>query len=145
MYYNCNRVATSVGWFSVTPCVQQSNTMRTNGAATKGTITSNSAKATLLNNFFYECFNHALPPLRDPLPRCNPDACPAVLLCTVEEIEELLCTLNVDKSTGPNSISPRMLKSTAYSIAPSLTKLFNRSIASGCYQPGNLQRYSSNP
>jgi len=26
-----------------------------------------------------------------------------------------------------------MLKSTAYSIAPSLTKLFNRSIASGCY------------
>ena len=91
-------------------------------------VTSNFAK---LNNFFYDCFNHALPPLQDELQRCNPDSCPEELLCTVEEIEELLLTLKTDKSTGPDNVSPRMLKSTAHSIAPSMTKLFNLSIASG--------------
>jgi len=64
-------------------------------------VTSNSAKATLLNTFFYECFNCALPPLRDLLPKFNPDNCPAELLCTVEEIEELLCALDINKATGP--------------------------------------------
>ena len=96
-------------------------------------VTSNFAKATLLNNFFYDCFNHALPPLQDELQRCNPDSCPEELLCTVEEIEELLLTLKTDKSTGPDNVSLRMLKSTAHSIAPSMTKLFNLSIASGSY------------
>ena len=35
------------------------------------------------------------------------------------------------KANGPDGISATMLKSTAHSIAPGLTKLFNKSISSG--------------
>ena len=38
---------------------------------------------------------------------------------------------NTSKANGPDGISTTMLKSTAYSIAPALTKLFNKSISSG--------------
>ena len=44
---------------------------------------------------------------------------------------DLLLSLNTSKANGPDGISATMLKSTAYSIAPTLTKLFNESISSG--------------
>ena len=53
--------------------------------------------------------------------------------CTEEEISELLHNLNPAKSTGLDGVSANMLKSTAISIAASLTKLFNMSIATGCF------------
>ena len=40
-------------------------------------------------------------------------------------------SLDVNKATGPDGISPRLLKETAYQIAPSLSTLFNRSLDSG--------------
>ena len=85
-------------------------------------IVSSLKKASLLNNFFFECFNHDLPPLQVSQP-LNLVSCPEELLCSVEEIEELLYSLQPDKSIGFDGVSPRMLKSTACSIAPSLTKL----------------------
>ena len=39
----------------------------------------------------------------------------------------------MSKSSGPDNITLRMLKSTAYSIAPSLTNLFNLSLATGIF------------
>ena len=45
----------------------------------------------------------------------------------------LLHNLNPAKSTGLDGVSANMLKSTATSIAASLTKLFNMSIATGCF------------
>ena len=44
----------------------------------------------------------------------------------------LLESIDVSKSNGPDKISGRMLKATALSIAPSITKLFNLSIKLGC-------------
>ena len=43
---------------------------------------------------------------------------------------DLLASLDVSKSSGQDGISARMLKFTAYSIAPSLTKLLNLSLRS---------------
>ena len=43
----------------------------------------------------------------------------------------MLATLDTSKSMGPNDISSMMLKSAAYSIAPSLANLFNSSLAAG--------------
>ena len=43
----------------------------------------------------------------------------------------MLQSLDTSKANGLDGISARMLKSTAYSIAPSITKLFNHSIACG--------------
>ena len=95
-------------------------------------VASSSGKADLLNCYFHDCFNHSFPPLKNPTP-LDPIGCPASMLCTEEEISELLHNLNPAKSTGLDGVSANMLKSTATSIAASLTKLFNMSIATGCF------------
>ena len=95
-------------------------------------ITANNAKAELLNSYFYECFNHSFPPLSNPTP-LDPDSCPDSILCTEERVTELLCSLETTKSTGLDGVSAIMLKQTAASIVPSLTKLFNISIATGSF------------
>ena len=59
--------------------------------------------------------------------------CPENILCTEEEIIHLLQNIDVSKSSGPDRISGRMLKGTAHSIAPSITKIFNMSITLGCF------------
>ena len=81
-------------------------------------VTSNVAKAELLNSFFYECFNHLFPPLIDPVP-LDPETCPASILCS-EEVLNFLYSLDGNKSTGLDGVSAVMLKQTAISIAPSL-------------------------
>ena len=47
------------------------------------------------------------------------------------EVTDLLLNLYIAKSTGVDDVSARMLKATANSIAPSLTRLFNRSLLTG--------------
>ena len=56
---------------------------------------------------------------------------PENLLCTVEEVIYLLSTIDPSKASGPDRISARMLRSTASSIAPAITKLFNFSLILG--------------
>ena len=64
------------------------------------------------------------------------EQCPPELLCEEEEVLELLCSIDVGKSNGPDGISGRMLKSIAHSIVSSVTTLFNMSIASGTVPSG---------
>ena len=61
----------------------------------------------------------------------DPSCCPEEFLCTEEEVIDLLLSLDTTKANGPDGISATMLKSTAYSITPEITKLFNKSIKSG--------------
>ena len=44
---------------------------------------------------------------------------------------EMLLSLDTTKSSGPDGISATMLKQTAGSIAPGITKLMNMSISTG--------------
>ena len=69
-------------------------------------------KANCLNNQFYSNFNHSYPPLSIvPQQRyTNPEDCPNVLLCTEDEVLELILGLDCRKSTRPYEISARMLK-----------------------------------
>ena len=92
-------------------------------------------KANMLNNLFSQCFNTKLPPLtpRDCHRFTTSGECPENILCTEEEIIHLLQNIDVSKSSGPDRISGRMLKGTAHSIAPSITKIFNMSITLGCF------------
>ena len=53
------------------------------------------------------------------------------MLCNQDEIADLLASLDTTKSNGPDGISARMLKFTAYSIAPAVTILFNLSLKLG--------------
>ncbi len=97
------------------------------------TASTDSAKATMLNNFFFSCFNSAVPPL---CPFSDDSStsysyCPDDFLCTEDEVSALISSLNTSKANGPDGISTRMLKGTLSSIVPSLTRLFNISIKTG--------------
>ena len=92
---------------------------------------SNVEKADMLNSFFGECLNQYLPPLDFSL--LDELECPEELLCSVQEVQWLLNTLDTTKSNGPDGVSARMLKATTSSNVPSVTKLFNLSIQSGCF------------
>ena len=48
-------------------------------------------------------------------------------------MSDLLLKLNVSKASGQDGISAMMLKHTASSIAPSLTKIFNLSVLIGTF------------
>ena len=88
----------------------------------------------MLNSFFARCFNHALPPL-------SPESHPNIkiidsellhdLLCTEEEVCQYLSALNTTKASGADGISAKMLKETAVSIAPAVSKLFYTSLMLG--------------
>ena len=97
-------------------------------------VTDDAEKATLLNNYFTKCFNTTVPGLNESYfnrYHLDPSHCPVDILCSEEEVTDLLLSLNTSKANGPDGISATMLKSMAYSIAPGLTKLFNKSISSG--------------
>ena len=95
---------------------------------------SNFEKASLLNEFFSTCFNRDIPPLSSAdtgQHTVQHGSCPDELLCTTDEVLFLIQSLDSSKANGPDGISAQMLKATAHSIAPSLTKLFNISISQG--------------
>ena len=107
-------------------------TLQFNGTVAETAV----GKANALNSFFFNCFNHQLNPLLCSNPEfshstLDPVHCPEELLCTEEITYDLLRNLDVSKSVGCDGISAKMMKSTACSIAPILTRLFNKSICTG--------------
>ena len=83
-----------------------------------------------------KCFNNSLPPLSfsdlDDLNIPNERDIDDIQ-CTVDEVQHLLKSLDISKSNGPDGISARMLKETASSIAPSVTRLFNLVFETGSF------------
>ena len=79
-------------------------------------------KARALNAHFSRCFNTNLPPLQSQPTSYDEGMC-SDLLCCNEEVEALILSLDITKSSGPDGISGRMLKPLAHEIAPSITKL----------------------
>ena len=72
-------------------------------------------KANLLNASFINSFNVAIPELgMEDIPELPHEDCPDKLLCTEEEVYDLLSTLDVSKSNGHDDISAWMLKETGF-------------------------------
>ena len=94
-------------------------------------VSDDVGKANMLNSHFTSNFNTAFPPLQ-----CShmtlPEHIPDDLLCTEEEVLGALSSLDTSKASGPDGLSPTMLKATAAGIAPALTRLFNMSLLTGC-------------
>ena len=90
-------------------------------------------KAEVLNSFFASCFNKSHAPIHSTEFRTtsHPSDFPVELLCDQDEITDLLASLDITKSSGPDNISARMLKYTAHSIAPAVRMLFNLSLKLG--------------
>ena len=59
--------------------------------------------------------------------------------CCEQEVYKLLTKLDQSKASGEDGISAIMLKNTAASIAPSITKIFNASLATGML-PSNWKK-----
>ena len=102
------------------------------------TVESSSAKAACLNNVFYTCFNYNYSPLTDaaqdldfPYGSLCPSHCHAHAASLYRGVSPR--TVGWTGSTGSDGISPKMLKSTSLSIAPSLCRLFNLSISTGTF------------
>ena len=87
--------------------------------------------AHLFNTFFHSVFNK----------RCDESSVPFYplytnhviknLVCSVDDVASLLSELDITKSSGPDNISPRILKECAHELAPSLTGIFNLSLTTG--------------
>ena len=70
------------------------------------TATSNLDKANLLNSAFMKNFNYSVPDLlTDDSLNIVRHTCPSDLLCTEDEVYELLSTLDVTKANGHDDIS----------------------------------------
>ena len=91
-------------------------------------------KAQILNNLFVSNFNTAIAPLSESpeIPILPSSEFPYDLLCSVTEVTHLLQALDTKKATGPDGIAAVMLKEVATQIAPSITRLFNLSLSTGC-------------
>jgi hypothetical protein len=88
-------------------------------------------KANILSNQFTSVFTSEDP--LQPLTDMGPSPHPAVsdITITQEWVHKLLCHLNPHKATGPDQISPRLLKETAKQISPALTLVYQASINQG--------------
>ena len=53
------------------------------------------------------------------------------LSCSVEEVAELLQSIDVNKASGPDNIPPRILKECAMELALPLTNFFNFTLSQG--------------
>ena len=88
-----------------------------------------------MNDFFSDCFNTGIPPLtlsdETTFSSASPSDCPSDLLCSEDDVLDLLLSLDTRKANGPDGISATMLKATASSIAGGVALLFNRSIQLG--------------
>ena len=94
---------------------------------------SDSDKASSLNEYFSRCFNTSYQPISTTTPSSTEGhECVPEVLCTEDEVCVLLNSLDTSKASGPDGISARMLKATAVAIATSVTKLLNLSISSCC-------------
>ena len=99
-------------------------------------ISDNADKAGEFNRFFLSYSN--IDDSQSSLPD-NIDTCQSSLehiQTNSMEVCDILKSLDTSKAVGPDGINPRLLKETASSIAPSLTRLFNYSLNCGEFPAG---------
>ena len=95
-------------------------------------VNDNGDKAELLNHTFVSHFNTTqLPINHTDIPPVNSEESCDSILCSEEEVYNLLCSLNTTTSNGDDDISAIMLQSIALSITEAVTKMFNISISLG--------------
>jgi len=114
-------------------CESKSNTLPAlEHGNTVATSSSDQEKANLLNKVFINSFNHSTPILESTdLPSTDPNWLPEPLMCTEDEVFEMLSTLDTTKSSGHDEISTKMLEEIALSMTPAVTSLFNMLISLG--------------
>ena len=93
-------------------------------------ISDNKMKADAFNEFFLshsnvDTANAELPPMQNVYQGDPLDS----IIVTENEVLDLLKSIDTSKATGPDGISPKLLKEAGSAISPSLAKLFNLSLS----------------
>jgi hypothetical protein len=104
---------------SIPALIQQDNTV----------TNDDKSKADTLNIFFLMHSNINTDNAQIPPPNPITDTSLDSLQLTEDEVLALLNTINTSKATGPDNISPKMLKEAAPAIVKPLTRLFNKSLS----------------
>ena len=107
-------------------------------------ISDNKGKAQLLNTQFMSVFTNESSgdiPCPPPLDR-NIPSIPDIEI-REEGVQKLLEDLDPNKATGPDGISPWVLRTSAEVIAPALTVIFKSSLLSGTLPKDWLQAHIS--
>ena len=94
-------------------------------------ITDNKEKAEKFNEFFSTYSNIDTSAATLPAYTDHIEHSLSQIHITERDISDLIKNIDVSKATGPDLISPRMLKQAGDAIVPSLTKLFNLSLQIG--------------
>ena len=98
-------------------------------------MTSKVEKAIYVNDVFSQNFNSAVSHLTEAASEAfvvnSSSVPPESIFCIEEEVLGLLLAIDTNKASGPDGISGKMLRNTAFSICPILTKIFNLSIKTG--------------
>ena len=116
-------------YHSLTPNRERLPHSLTNGSVS---AVSPKSKENLLNSYFSSCFN--TPPLSVPSLGSSRSFHPTLssIECTEEEVVDVLRSLKLKTSSGPDGISSSMLKKTLFfSISSTLCSLFNLSLSTG--------------
>ena len=94
---------------------------------------SNQEKADVLNNFCISVSD--IEEANIPLPNFNSrtESVLSQIQFSESEVKDILNILKINKATGPDGISNRVLKHTSKSIAKPLSKLFNLSLEQRIY------------
>ena len=93
-------------------------------------VSDNKSKADLFNSFFLSHSNIDTSHAELPADEVFQNAPFLENIVTTEaEVADLLKCIDPTKATGPDGISPRLLKEAGLTIVPSLTKLFNLSLS----------------
>ena len=88
------------------------------------------SKANVLNSYFSSCFNSSSPPLSSPSSHPPPISTPPSLLCSPDNVLDLILNSPTNIAPCPDGISALMLRNTAHSISLPLSLIFNSSISS---------------
>ena len=92
-------------------------------------VCDNKEKAELFNKFFLS--HNKIDPTNVNLPNAHeiPNHVLGEIVATEDEVLELIMALDTSKATGPDGISPQLLKAAGKEIVPSLTRLINLSLS----------------
>ena len=95
----------------------------------------NQEKADALNNFFISVsdIEEANIPLHVPNFNSRTESVLSQIQVSESKVKDILSTLKVNKATGPDGMSNRMLKHTSKSMAKPLSKLSNLSLEQRIY------------
>ena len=104
-FCNLNTSSTKQFWKTIKVLNKQGASI---GSLTHGDTTcmSDEDKADAFNAFFSSCFNSTYPPISTTTSTCD-HGCSDSIMCTEEEVCELLKSLDITKVNGPDRISAR--------------------------------------